>query len=198
MPQTRYEIRLATRDDIDDLVRMQIALQESMVGLGTCMLRLAPQTLPQLGEYYRTQIADEQARVLIAEDTLTARRIGMGMGKIWLHAGYIPSRSGELIDLWIEREHRRQGLAKRLIDRLLRFFRNNQVAFLAVNYAQGSRLAESTWKRLGFSPVLVTATAARCEVERALRTRTNRIVSIVQDTGLPDLDLVAVDAHRPQ
>lgn len=190
----RYGIRPATPDDIDELVRMQLALQESMIHLGTCMLRLGREVMPELREYYPTQIADEQTRLLVAEDGHTNETVGMGTGKIWVHAGYIPMRSGELIDLWIEPDHRRRGLARRVVRRLLRFFAANEIEFLAVNYTEGNPSAEALWKELGFKPVLITATAARCDAARALVPGKARIISVAQDGGDRQSGLVMATA----
>lgn len=173
---TKYRIRLATQEDIGELIRMQMALQRCMARVGRKMLRLRPGSAERLCEYYRTQIDDELSRVFVAQCHASEDVVGMGTGRIWLHADYVPKQSGELIDLWVDPEHRRQGLAGRLVARLLRFFRANGIEFLAVNYVQGSPAAEVLWRRFGFHPVLMTATAERREIETALGISSQRIV----------------------
>jgi ribosomal protein S18 acetylase RimI-like enzyme len=173
---TRYQIRPATREDIGELMRMQMALQRSMTRVGTNMLRLRQGSTGRLCEYYQTQIDDAMSQVFVAQPHASKDVVGMGSGRIWLHADYVPKRSGELIDLWVDPEHRRQGLAGRLVARLLKFFRANGIEFLAVNYVQGNPLAEILWKRFGFRPVLMTATAERRAIETALGVGSQRIV----------------------
>ena len=175
--ETRYEIRLAATEDIADLVRMQMALQRSMTHPGAQVLRLHPRSMTRLRAYYEAQIDDDLARLLVAQDCLSEAVVGMGAGRIWVHADYVPARSGELIDLWVDPDHRRQGLAKRFMTRLLAFFRANDIAFLAVNYVRGNPVAERLWTRLGFEPALATATAERRQVESALKLDSQRIVS---------------------
>jgi len=175
---TRYQIRLATGEDIGELVRMQMALQRRMARVGTNMLHLNRGSAAQLHEYYQTQIEDELARLLVAQDRMSEDVVGMGLGRIWLHADYVPARSGEMIDLWVDPDQRRRKLAERFVARLLVFFRANRVEFLAVNYVRGNPLGEILWKKLGFQPVLVTATAERREIETALGIGAPRIVSM--------------------
>lgn len=190
-----YEIHTATADDVGDLVRMQIALQESTLDVGTYMLRLGREGLVQLHDYYRSQIADEQTRILVAKDGRTARAVGMGTGRIWVHAGCVPSRSGELIDIWVEPDHRRNGLATRIITRLLQFFHINRIEFLAVNYVEGNETAAALWKKLGFSPVLITATAGRSEVAKTVETGAGRIIPVAyrQAAARPDVAMAVAD-----
>jgi GNAT superfamily N-acetyltransferase len=157
---------------------MQLALQKSMTGVGTNVLHLHQGSAVRLYDYYRQQIADEQARVLVACDTPSQQTVAMGSGRIWLHADYVPGRSGELVDLWVEPEHRRKGLAGRLVLSLLKFFRANRIEFLAVNQVQGNSAAEALWGKLGFQPVLVTATAERRTVEAALDVESRRVVPV--------------------
>lgn len=94
---------------------MQMALQESMEKIGSKLLRLNHQNVDKLRAYYQQQIEDPQAQVTIAVQSESARTIGMGAGKIWLHADCLPPRSGELIDIWVDPEHRRRGLSERII-----------------------------------------------------------------------------------
>ncbi len=191
-----YDIQLATADDVGDLVRMQIALQESMANVEARMLRLGRESMVQLHEYYQRRIADENARVLVAKDGQTAKAVGMGMGRIWVHAGYVPTRSGELVDIWVEPDHRRHGLATRIIARLLQFFCVNRIEFLAVNYVEGNELAQRLWRKLGFRPVLITATADRAEAARAARAGASRIVPVAYRQSIARPDVVMAVAGQ--
>ena len=117
-PSTRYEIRKAILTDIPDLIRMQMALQRDMDNIRTNLLRPDQANLAGLRDYYRSQIQDEQIRLLIAIAKESSEVVGMGAGKIWLHANCLPSRSGELIDLWIDPRHRKKSLARRIVVQL--------------------------------------------------------------------------------
>jgi len=174
--RTTYRIRPAAPQDVGELIRMQMALQRSLARVGTNMLHLRHGSTDRLHAYYRAQIDDGLSRLFVAQHRFSERAVGMGAGHIWLHADYVPDRSGELIDLWVDPEHRRKGLARRLVTRLLKFFRASGIEFIAVNYVQGNPLADILWQKFGFQPALVTATAERREVETAVGLRSQRIV----------------------
>lgn len=179
---TRYEIRQAILSDIPELIRMQMALQSDMDNVRTNLLRPDRRNIAGLCDYYRHQIQDEQIRLLVALAAESSKVVGMGAGKIWLHANCLPARSGELIDLWIDPEHRQKSLARRIVAQLLQFFRINGIDFLVVSYVEGNLVGESLWKRLGFEPVLITAMTDRKDAEQAL--------------GLPEKQAVPL-AYRP-
>jgi GNAT superfamily N-acetyltransferase len=181
---SRYEIRQATLEDIPELIRMQLALQKDMDSIRENLLRPGQTNVAGLREYYSARIRDEQTQMLVALPAESSRAVGMGAGKIWLHADYLPPRSGELIDIWIDPEHRRKNLARRIIAHLMRFFRFNRVDFLVVSYVEGNGIGESLWKRLRFEPVLVTATADRKDVEERLRMPARRVAPLGYHTTL--------------
>lgn len=165
---TEYEIRPATVTDISELIRMQTALQESTEAQHHRLLGFNAANRAKLHEYYLARLKDELTQLLLAQTVAPLRVVGMGTGKIWLHADYLPSRSGEMIDLWIDPEHRRRNLATWILTGLVRFFQVHGVELFTVNYVQGNRPGEEFWRRLGFEPALVTATADRLRVETAL------------------------------
>jgi ribosomal protein S18 acetylase RimI-like enzyme len=175
---SRYEIRPATSADVPDLIRMEIALQEDMDNIRRNLLRPDRTKIARLRDYYHSRIQDEQTRLLVAWSADSSRAVGMGAGKIWLHTDCLPARSGELIDVWVDPEHRRRRLARRIVSQLLQFFRTHGIDFIVVSYVEGNRVGEGLWKRLGFEPVLATATANRKDMERALGIPAGRVVPL--------------------
>jgi len=188
----RYEIRPATSGDIGELVKMQTALQQSTLRTGTRMLRLSPYSTARLNEYYRAQVSDDHTHLLVATTSEVDHPVGMGMGKIWVHADYVPPRSGELIDIWVEPSYRRRGLGGRIVRRLLDFFHLRRVEFLAVNYVHGNGSAEALWRKLGFSPVLITATAERSQAMAAIGPAMSHIAPVVCRRSAAAEQVVAV------
>lgn len=167
----QYLVRQATATDIAELIRMQVALQESMNGIRHNLLCLNAASEARLHEYYLARLEDAQTQLLIAQSTRPVKVVGMGTGRVWLHAEYLPPRSGEVVDIWIDPEHRRRSLATRIVRNLIQFFRANQIELLVVNYIEGNTPGEQLWKRLGFEPILVTATVDRVKAETSLGIR---------------------------
>jgi GNAT superfamily N-acetyltransferase len=81
--------------------------------------------------------------------TITAR-IGQGRD--------VPA-FGMVGDAWVDPEHRGQGLCRLLLATLVELFRERGLTKLQLGYIHGGE-AGAVWERLGFSPVVVTATAA--------------------------------------
>lgn len=165
---TKYEIRQATVTDIPELIRMQMTLQSDIDNIRSNLLQPDRANFTYLREYYHKRLQDEQSRLLVAAADDSSRAVGMGVGKIWLHADCLPARSGELIDLWVDPEHRRRQVARRIVSQLLQFFKINGIDFIVVTYVEGNLVGEGLWRRLGFEPALATATADRQDIERAL------------------------------
>jgi len=176
--KSRYEIRPATLVDVPDLIRMEIALQEQMDTIRRNLVRPDRTQIAGLRDYYHSRIQDEHTRLLVAWCADSSRAVGMGAGKIWLHPDCLPARSGELIDVWVDPEHRRRRLAQRIVSQLLQFFRVNRIDLVVVSYVEGNRVGEGLWRRLGFEPVLATAAANRRDIERALGIPAGRVVPL--------------------
>jgi ribosomal protein S18 acetylase RimI-like enzyme len=84
------------------------------------------------------------------------------------HKGYIPGRSGEIDDIWVEPEHRQKGLAHQLLLQLSVFFRQHGLEHVILRYAEGNHEARELWSHYGFHKVIVTATTSVDQFVRLL------------------------------
>ena len=66
----------------------------------------------------------------------------------------------------------KKGLCKRLLSDLVRFFKEDGVTDLTIQYVEGNHEAEHTWKKLGFQNVLRTANANLIDVEELCNSST--------------------------
>ena len=55
-------------------------------------------------------------------------------------------------DCWVEPEHRRQGLARRLFDELERWMRAEGISRVELNVVAANEGAVALWQDLGFEP----------------------------------------------
>jgi len=94
--------------------------------------------------------------------------MGMGMGRKFVNDDFIPGVTGRVDDIWIEPEHRRQGLGSRMVSELIRFFESEGIRALTLDYARGNREAAAFWLGLGFEPVAVLANADLKDVKSRL------------------------------
>jgi len=171
MENDRYEVRAAVVDDIEDLVRMRLSLQGHIQSKNTDLWGISRKRISRLNGFYRLEIENADSRVLVVEDLKAGGIVGMAMGKKLVNENYIPNTTGKIEDVWIEPPHRRKGLCSRLIADLVRFFRSENIQALTLDYARGNSEAEAFWTRLGFRPVIITATASLREVAAGLSTK---------------------------
>jgi ribosomal protein S18 acetylase RimI-like enzyme len=161
----RYIVKIATTEDIDDLVRMRFSLQEHMSRNNPFLWELSPKRLSEQPEFYRKMMSNEDIRLLVIYDEESEKNIGMAFGWKLTNDQFIPNNSGRIEDMWIDPAHRRKGLCKSLLSDLVQFFAAAGVASLTLQYVEGNHEAEHTWTKLGFHSVLRTANASLAEVE---------------------------------
>jgi ribosomal protein S18 acetylase RimI-like enzyme len=98
----------------------------------------------------------------------------MGNLQVWHYPDFWenPERRGRFVgvidDVWVEPTHRRRGINRRIVQKLLEFAASRGVQELILEYASSNREAEAAWTRLGFSPVGVRASATPAAVRAAL------------------------------
>jgi ribosomal protein S18 acetylase RimI-like enzyme len=95
--------------------------------------------------------------------------IGVIFGRIVVNKRYTPSRAGQIDQAIVRADHRRMGVGSRLVALLCRFFATEEIEDVSLRYVVGNEEATAFWSALGFSPRIVTAGAAREELERRLR-----------------------------
>jgi GNAT superfamily N-acetyltransferase len=110
-----------------------------------------------LPEYFAQCLADPEVLVLVVRDqrtedapttvaTVTAR----------ICTGRDVLRYGLIDDAWVDLDHRRHGLCRMLILRLLDFFEAHKVTQLQLGFVYGGA-AGVMWQHLGFRPSVVLA-----------------------------------------
>jgi len=168
MKQDRYEVRAARVQDIPDLVAMRLKLEAHVLKRNPVSWEMSAKKIAGMGNYYRREIEDLSARVIVIQDREGGEIVGMGGGKKRVHDDYVPDASGRIGDVWIEPEHRRQGLGSRMVSELIRFFESEGIRALTLDYARGNREAAAFWLGLGFEPVAVLANADLKDVKSRL------------------------------
>jgi ribosomal protein S18 acetylase RimI-like enzyme len=148
---------------------MRHALQLHMEATNERLLPMSAQAVSTLAQRYQSHLEDPARRIFVAEDP-SGNLVAMVMGTVADRRDLDPSRCGRIDDVWVEPQHRRAGLAKRLLRELLNFFEVEGVATLVLDYSMGNVEAERTWSSLGFEPILLMAVATPEELRRRLET----------------------------
>ncbi len=163
----KFKIRKACEEDIETLASFRLALQEHMENINNRILPLSQSARKSLPERYRQWINDPMRRVICAE-SLSGNLIGMAVALIMEQTDWHPPGVGRIDDLWVEKKYRRQGVARMLIRDLLHFFSTQNIPTIVLDYVDGNKEAEQTWKSFGFKTILKTAIISPAELERQI------------------------------
>ena len=82
--------------------------------------------------------------------------IGGHLGPPMLASPTIPF-VGSIAICWVEPQHRRLGIAKRLVERIENWFREKQAPYVDVDYMLRNTVSGEVWQALDFEPYRAVA-----------------------------------------
>ncbi len=164
----QYLIRPALENEVDALARMRMALQAHMMKSNPNLFDLSKKRISGLADNYLKELTKDTTRILVVCDNLTGGIIGMGMGRIYAHDEYVPDKSGRIDDIWIDPEHRRNGLCTAMIREFVDFFEAFAVGVIGLDWVAGNIEAEAFWPSLGFKPNILNSSASFGELKAKL------------------------------
>jgi GNAT superfamily N-acetyltransferase len=143
-----YRIRPALPDDAPVLTRHRIRMMEDM-GMGTESERQSIRPVSQ--DYFSRAVADGVYHGWLVEDA--EHRVVAGGGVLLVPWPPSPldgsTQRPYIINMYTEPEHRRQGLARRIVDQLLAFCRERGFATVRLN---ASEMGRPVYEAAGFAP----------------------------------------------
>jgi ribosomal protein S18 acetylase RimI-like enzyme len=166
---SRHRVRTAKPEDIEQLVRMRLALQNHISSVKLHLFGMSEKSVLSLTDKYLAEIQDKDVRIIAVEKSDSQTVVGMAIGKVVIRDDYDPERFGSIDDVWVDPEHRRQGLCRKMIEDLLRFFEQSAVQDIVLDYAVGSQESEEAWQAFGFQPALTIATAKLQDVKNRVK-----------------------------
>jgi ribosomal protein S18 acetylase RimI-like enzyme len=123
--------------------------------MATYHARLDPAFTPATGwrssyaGYLATLVGRSDARVLVARSG--DRLVGVGVGRITLLPPFFADRRrGFIQDVYTHADYRRRGIARRLVEALLDWLREQQVSTVELTVATNNPEAIRLWERLSF------------------------------------------------
>ena len=112
----------------------------------------------------------DRTRLLVAE-TSSGEPVGMLTVRVLESSNITPSRLGRIDDAWVEPDHRRRGVMRRLIQSALDFIESHDARHVMLDYSIQNTISAEAWGKLGFRPALVIAQATVKQVRQATRIR---------------------------
>jgi len=141
-------IRIATVADIPTLLRHRRLMWWDMGRRDEAALDLMQEAA---GEYFATEVADGSYRGFLAVDG-TGVAIGGG-GIVISHWPAIPGQRrphrAMILNVYVEREHRRRGVARALMEAMIAWCRENGFASVGLHPSDEGR---PLYEHLGFKP----------------------------------------------
>ena len=162
-----FAVRSALSDDIGAFVQMRGELQHHMKARNPNLWDLAEGWRAEKEELHRSCMDDPECHLVagIARDDSI---VGMGLGRIIRNPALKPAEFGSIDDVWVVPQFRRWGVGTKIVEDLVRYFRQWDIEALTLNYVEANIEAVSFWARLGFQPAIVRASARRADVEKRL------------------------------
>ena len=68
---------------------------------------------------------------------------------------YKERKIGVISDVYVKQERRRKGLAKKMLDIAVEWFKKNKVVTVRLNVAADNLEARAAWRMIGFEPVMI-------------------------------------------
>jgi ribosomal protein S18 acetylase RimI-like enzyme len=142
-------IRTARRGDVPSLLLLWTALMQENARLDE-RLAMHPRARNHMAEQLAAWIQDPERVVVVAEENgrltvgYAAARVAPGTG--W----HRPERLGEITDCFVAPPRRRQGLARRLVGRLLDVLYERGIGTVRLNVAAANDDAQRFWAALGW------------------------------------------------
>ena len=108
-----------------------------------------------LGIKLSKNLQSENYRFFIAIDDNNAV-VGFSAARIEQNPSFMKQKSkGHLLNLYIKPEHRKLGIAKKLIDKTLDWFNNNNISDLEITVSSHNKNAHKYYEKLGFDDFCV-------------------------------------------
>jgi GNAT superfamily N-acetyltransferase len=165
--QSAYTIRPAVQDDLDRLAGLVLSLQDHLEAANPELWRMTDQARSNLKGQMAGRLLSTSGRALVAEHE-TDGVVGVAFGRVVANNRYEPQRAGVIDQLFVRADHRRRGVASRLVGALCAFFAEEGTEDLSLRYVAGNDEAAAFWAALGFAPRIVTAGASRERVTHSL------------------------------
>lgn len=161
---TAYTIRPARPADLERLVELMLALQNHLEAANPDLWRMKPDARRDLKGQLAGRLTAANGCTLVAEHEEDGV-VGAIFGRVVANKRYVPERAGLVDQVFVRPDHRRAGVGSWLVAEICRFFAAQDVDDLSLRYVAGNKEAAAFWSALGFAPRIVTAGAARQDVE---------------------------------
>lgn len=147
------KVRDATKDDLDDVANLWEELARHHAGLSDDFA-LAWDSKRRWSKYLREKFAEISTKLIVAEeeDEIVGFMLCMLSPNVPI---YKERKLGIISDAYVHEERRKKGVANKMFDVALKWFKKNKVKTVELHVATINPEAQAVWKSLGFTPFMI-------------------------------------------
>ena len=160
-----WTIREAQESDVDQMLELRLALQDHMERRNSRIWRLSAQGREEIREQLTQIFPDEDAIAFVAQDD-NGDLVGMITGRVDMSDRYVPATAGSIGLLFVSESWRRRGIGAGLVRMLCQFFASRSIEAISVRYVVENDEAVQFWNKLGFRPIIITASNRLRDLEQ--------------------------------
>ncbi len=151
--RVKIEVREATEEDLDQVANLWKDLAEHHAELSEDF-SLTWDSKRRWSRYLREKFAEVSTKLIVATDG--DRIVGFMLCMLSPNIPIYEERKlGIVSDAYVLERRRGKGIAKKMLDVGLRWFRENKVRTIELNVACVNTDGQTAWERLGFSPFMI-------------------------------------------
>ena len=151
-------VRPAGMADLDRLEELLLALQDHIEQANPELWRMKPEGREALRAQVANRLGTAAGTALVAEHPEDGV-VGVIFARVVANHRYEPHLAGLVDQAYVRADHRRRGLASRLVAEVCRFFAEQGVSDVSLRYVVGNDEAAAFWQAVGFVPRIITAGA---------------------------------------
>lgn len=149
-----YILRLAERDDLDEIMR----LYQQLMGLHEALdprLALDGDGIEAFRDHLAGVLDSEYDRILVAEAPDGVGLAGFIMGRLAQNPPvFRQPYYGYVTDMCVDARWRRRGIGRALFEALRQWFREQGLLTMQVNVAVRNPVSQAFWRAMGFTDFL--------------------------------------------
>jgi ribosomal protein S18 acetylase RimI-like enzyme len=147
------EVRDATKDDLEDVANLWEKLAMHHADLSDDFA-LAWDSKRRWSKYLREKFAEISTKLIVAEEN--DEIVGFMLCMLYPNIPVYKERKlGIISDAYVQEGRRKRGVANKMFDVALKWFKKNKVKTVELRVATINPDAQAVWKSLGFAPFMI-------------------------------------------
>jgi len=142
------KIRVANKRDITEIVCLHTELYK-FLSRNNKLYKTGYQIKPKFFNFLKKNISNKKVKIIVAE--YHRKIIGFYVGEIEESSYiYIAKELGMLHDGFVLQEYRRLRVGKCLLEKLMSWFKENKIKYVAVVVDSNNKIGRGAWRKYGF------------------------------------------------